>query len=139
MKFSYMQFIIQVLVLTIFGIGTTLAEGNVCLPGCSSCKPVTVMSCCGAMAAGTGHMQNPGSEHRSSSNQCPHGEICPGELEQSHERIVQAGPSIEIHTPQTKLIVLADLCESPSFPVTLVPPPPTLLFPLYISNCSLLI
>ena len=139
MKSSYMRFIIQVLVLTIFAIGTSLAEGNVCLPGCSNCKPVTVMSCCAAMAADAGYIQNPGSEHRSSSNQCPHSEICPGELEQSNELIVQADPSIGIHTQQAKLIVLADLCESLSFPVTLVPPPPTPLFPLYISNCSLLI
>jgi hypothetical protein len=131
MKSSYMQFIIQVLVLTIFGIGTTLAEGNVCLPGCSSCEPVTVMSCCGGMAGGP--------EHGVSSDQCPYGEICPGELEQNHELIVQASPSVEIHGPQAELIVFAGLFESTSLPVTLVPPPPVPLSPLYIFNCSFLI
>ncbi len=131
MKSSYMQFIIQVLVLTIFAIGTTLAEGNVCLPGCSNCEPVDVMSCCGGMAAGP--------EHGASSDQCPHGEICPGELEQNRELIVQATPSIEIYGPMAELIVFAGLFESTSLPVTFVPPPPASPPPLYISNCSFLI
>lgn len=131
MKYSYIQFIIQVLVLTIFGIGTTLAEGNVCLPGCSNSEPVAVMSCCGGMAAGP--------EHGASSDQCPHGEICHGELEQNHEFIVQAIPSVEIDGSQAELIVFAGLFESTSLPVTLVPPPPVPLSPLYIFNCSFLI
>ena len=131
MKSSYMQFIIQILVLTIFGIGTTLAEGNVCLPGCSNCEPVAVMSCCGGMAAGA--------DHGASSDQCPHSEICPGELEQNHELIVQAIPSFEIDGPQAELIVFAGPFESTSLSVTLVPPPPVPLPPLYIFNCSFLI
>ena len=135
-----MQLIIQVVVLTIFAVGTTLAAGNVCLPGCSNCTSAAVISCCDGMAAGSAHIHELESEHRSPSGLCPHGEICPGEFEQAHELIVQSAPSTESCGPQEEAIVTADLFERASLTAAYGPapsdvPPP----PLYISNCSFLI
>ncbi len=139
MKYPYMQLIIQAVVLTLFAIGTSLATGIFCLPGCSNCEPVTAMSCCSGMTADTGPVHAAQSEHRSPSNQCSHCEICLEELEQTDELIVQPTPSIEICGPQIESIL------SPNFPGRTLPvffvpffltdPSPA----LYISNCSFLI
>lgn len=140
MKFSYIQIIIQTVVLAIFAIGTSLAAGSVCLPGCSNCKPVAVMSCCDGMGPGAGHVHDAGSEHRSSSDHCPHSEICPGELEQINELIVQSIPSVEICGSLVEAIVAANLFESPSLSaahISSLSDAP--LPPLYIFHCSFLI
>ena len=139
MNYRYMQLTIQVVVLTIFAVGTTLAAGNVCLPGCSNCT-AAVVSCCDGMAAGSVHIHDLESEHRSSSGLCPHGEICPGEFEQIHELIVQSAPSTQTCGPQEEAIVPADLFER-ALPTAAHGPPPSDAPPppLYISNCSFLI
>ncbi len=140
MKSPYMRLIIQAFVLTLFGIGTSLAAGNLCLPGCSNCKPVTAMSCCDGMTADTDPVNAAQSEHRTPSNKCSHCEICLEEVEQTDELIVQPIPSIEICGPQVELILSANLLERTSLPDSLAPsflfgPSPA----LYISNCSFLI